>query len=242
MQCACAILSSVAFPALKYYSPLSYKRHDYQKKKLLSIQRVFWFSLQLLSETFLILRRNERDVINVYWSVCKVPVILVRFFLNRNFHDRLSKDTQIINFTKIRPVGAELFHADGRTDMMKVTVAFRNFAKASKVPVGTWQTVSFCVGWESNLCLISRNQSLSSCSRPGIKNHCLFQVKKFRVHSSRLCCTKYVVSSSFWKGMLWVPTDTVGLVIQLSIQKALLLREPLSLSAHSHAAVQLWCL
>ena len=36
---------------------------------LLKIKCVFCFSLQLLSETFLILRRNERDIIrNVYWS------------------------------------------------------------------------------------------------------------------------------------------------------------------------------
>jgi hypothetical protein len=33
---------------------------------------------------------------------------------------------------KIRPVGAELFHEDGRTDMTKLTVAFRNFANAPK--------------------------------------------------------------------------------------------------------------
>ena len=37
---------------------------------------------------------------------------------------------------KIRPVGAELFHADrrtdGQTDMTKLIVAFRNFANASK--------------------------------------------------------------------------------------------------------------
>jgi len=32
---------------------------------------------------------------------------------------------------KIRPVGAELFHADGRTDMTKLTAAFKNFANAS---------------------------------------------------------------------------------------------------------------
>jgi hypothetical protein len=31
---------------------------------------------------------------------------------------------------KIRPVGAELLHTDGRTDMMKLVVIFRNFAKA----------------------------------------------------------------------------------------------------------------
>jgi len=42
---------------------------------------------------------------------------------------------------KICPVGAELFHAgelfhaDGRTDVTKLIVAFRNFTKASKRPV-----------------------------------------------------------------------------------------------------------
>jgi hypothetical protein len=34
------------------------------------------------------------------------------------------------NFMKIRPVGAELLSGDGRTDMMKLTLAFRNFVKA----------------------------------------------------------------------------------------------------------------
>jgi hypothetical protein len=33
---------------------------------------------------------------------------------------------------KIRPVGAELFHADGRTDMTKLIVPFRNFVNAPK--------------------------------------------------------------------------------------------------------------
>jgi len=33
---------------------------------------------------------------------------------------------------KIHPVGAELFHADGQTDMTKLMVAFRNFANAPK--------------------------------------------------------------------------------------------------------------
>ena len=32
----------------------------------------------------------------------------------------------------IRPVGAELLHADRRTDIMKLIVAFRNFANAPK--------------------------------------------------------------------------------------------------------------
>jgi len=33
---------------------------------------------------------------------------------------------------KIRSVGAELFHSDGRTDMTKLKVAFRNSANAPK--------------------------------------------------------------------------------------------------------------
>ena len=32
----------------------------------------------------------------------------------------------------MRPVGAEMFHAGGRTDMTQLTVAFCNFANAPK--------------------------------------------------------------------------------------------------------------
>jgi hypothetical protein len=50
---------------------------------------------------------------NVHWSSCRVPVILVRFYWKLNFLDRISRNTQISNLMKIRPVGAE-FHVDGR--------------------------------------------------------------------------------------------------------------------------------
>jgi hypothetical protein len=43
-----------------------------------------------------------------------------------------SKNIGISSFMKFRPVGAELFHADGRTDMTKLIVASRNFANAPK--------------------------------------------------------------------------------------------------------------
>ena len=33
---------------------------------------------------------------------------------------------------KIRPVGAELFHTDGQTDITKLIIAFSNFANAPK--------------------------------------------------------------------------------------------------------------
>jgi hypothetical protein len=99
---------------------------------------VFRVSLQHLSETFFILRRRERDLIkNVHWSSCEVPFILFRAQRNLNFLYRFSKDRQILNLVKIRAVGAELFHADirtdGRTDRSKLIAAFRNFANAPKM-------------------------------------------------------------------------------------------------------------
>jgi len=51
---------------------------------------------------------------NVHWSSCKVPVILVRLYWKLNFFDRCSRNTQISNLMKIRPVGAEFFHVDGQ--------------------------------------------------------------------------------------------------------------------------------
>ena len=105
MQCACAVLPSVPCPALKRFFPtLSHKLHDFQrKKKPLNTKCVFWFSVQLLSQTFLILR--------IHWDVdvrsfpCKGPVIIVTFYWKLNFLGRFSKNTPISNLTKIRPVG-----------------------------------------------------------------------------------------------------------------------------------------
>jgi len=48
------------------------------------------------------------------------------------FSTYLRKITQISNFMKIRPVGAELCAMRERTDKTKLTVAFRNFMNAPK--------------------------------------------------------------------------------------------------------------
>ena len=105
----------------------------FEKKKYIdyTVKYVFWFSLQLVSETFLITRRTEGDI---HWTLCKVTAILVRFWWNLKFHDRLSKSTQISSIMKIRPVGAELFHTESRrTDVPKLMVASRNLMNAPKM-------------------------------------------------------------------------------------------------------------
>ena len=57
------MLSSVVCLDVPHLSTLSHKRHDFQKKKsLLYIKCVFRFSLQLLSEIFLIINNIQRHI------------------------------------------------------------------------------------------------------------------------------------------------------------------------------------
>jgi hypothetical protein len=62
----------------------------------------------------------------------KYPLFLSDYNKTWIFFGRFPKNAQTWNYMKICPVGAELFHADGRTDTTKLIVAFRNFAIAPK--------------------------------------------------------------------------------------------------------------
>jgi hypothetical protein len=52
--------------------------------------------------------------------------------MKHEFSRQFLEKYSIPNFTKIRPIGAELFHADRRTEMTKLIVSFRDFANAPK--------------------------------------------------------------------------------------------------------------
>jgi hypothetical protein len=70
-----------------------------EKKKFIYIKCLLRFSLQFLSETFLILMRSERDITrNVNRSSCKGPVVLVRFEQNLNFLHRFLKKSSNMKF------------------------------------------------------------------------------------------------------------------------------------------------
>ena len=91
------------------------------------ISQTAWFSKTLIEyeisvffvlncEIFLILWKiNWYTVMNINRYLNKVPVILVIFAWNLGFLNRFSKNSQMWNFIKSRPLGAEFFHADTDT-------------------------------------------------------------------------------------------------------------------------------
>jgi len=119
----------VACPALQYFPTISHQRHDFRKKTLLNIRCVLIF---YTISVWNISHSKKNSARYNHRSRHKVPIILVRFKWNSNFLDRFFKNNEMWNFMKVRPVGAELFHSGGRTDMTKLIVVFRNFANAPK--------------------------------------------------------------------------------------------------------------
>jgi len=100
---------------------------------LLNIKCVF--CAITLSETIPIFRRTGGDItINLHGFSCGVSCQVLMALLIFWTYSR--KIVTIPNSTKILPVGAELFHADGgaerETEMTKLIIAFRNFANAPK--------------------------------------------------------------------------------------------------------------
>ena len=131
MQSARAVLHCHLWPVWLYHIfPRNLINGRIFGRKKITEHKMWCFDFIRLSETLLILRRTQHDVIrNVSWSSCEVPVILVRFHETWIFSTVFLK-MRYQNFTEIRLVEGELFHAERHTT--KLTVAFGNFANAPK--------------------------------------------------------------------------------------------------------------
>ena len=110
------MLSSVSYPAAQYFTLYPIKGKIFYM--LLNITCIIWFFLQVWFEKFLILRRIQRETsTNVQRFIYKLPVILSDYTEPFIFSTDFKKNTEITNFIKIRPVAAEMFHADKRPDI-----------------------------------------------------------------------------------------------------------------------------
>jgi len=155
MQSKCAMLHCRLWPVQPYHIFPHYLINGMTfGKGLLNVKYVFWFSLQLFSGTFLILRRIQQNNMGIY---VEYPLFLSDFnetwiFLtfskstDTNFHENLS-------YNGVVPCRC----TDRWTGMVKLVVAFSIFAN---VPKKLYQVVlSYSNGgcivwkrkvWESN--------------------------------------------------------------------------------------------
>jgi hypothetical protein len=126
------VTSIVAPQSPLYFSTLSHKRCDFRGKELSNVKCVFLFSLQVLSKTFLIVRRIYRNVVkNVQVSKRKLPVIFARILMKFEFSRQIFEKVLNIKFHQNPCIGSQ-FVPCGRTDMTKLIVAFLNIANAPK--------------------------------------------------------------------------------------------------------------
>jgi len=69
----------------KFFHIIPKKRHNFQKKNLLRLRYMFWFPQQILSQTFLILRTNERGTIKKMYIGLRVKYPLFHVWFNETW-------------------------------------------------------------------------------------------------------------------------------------------------------------
>ena len=145
MQCACAIVASVAWPTMQYFPTLSHKRHDFRKIKVVEHKMCFdflynfylkHFSLQEeLSETW------TRGILVFMYSTSYSSAIL----MNIEFCWQIFEKYYHISWKSVQWKQSCSIRKDGRTDMTKLKVIFCNLANAAKKVLSqleTWTTTS----------------------------------------------------------------------------------------------------
>ena len=110
-----AILSSVACPAVQYFSTLSHKWHDFRKKVIENKMCAFTFST-IFSETFLILRKLSKIWSKKYAGLHVLyPIFLSELYGTWIFSTDFQKIHKYTISLESIQWDPELFHADGQT-------------------------------------------------------------------------------------------------------------------------------
>ena len=134
MQCACAILSSMACPAVHLFLYYLINGTIFGKKKVIEHKMcISIFSINL-SAIFLIKRRIDLGIIiNVYRSSCRVTLLLSQVNKTSIFWTDFRKKQSKITFRESPSIESRIFpcgRTDRRGDTKKLIVALRNFANA----------------------------------------------------------------------------------------------------------------
>ena len=94
MQCACAILSPVACPALQYFSTLSHKRHEFGKKKYwiqnISFDFLHNFCLNIYHSKKNWMRYDKKCILVFTWSTRYSCPILMKLELSGQIFEKSS--------------------------------------------------------------------------------------------------------------------------------------------------------
>ena len=78
-------------------------------------------------------KKTELDItINLHWSSCKYTRYSCQIFLKIIFFTDFRKKYSNIKFHENPSSGSRVFHADGRTDVTEIRIAFINFANACR--------------------------------------------------------------------------------------------------------------
>jgi hypothetical protein len=133
MQCACVLLTSVACPALQYFSTVPHKRHDFREKNVIECEMfVLIFSTTFFWNIF----HSKKN-----WAKYDQKCILVFTPSTRSSFQILMKleiSGQIFEKKKFSRKSIEWeprcsMRMDGQTDTVKLIVAFRNFRTLLKI-------------------------------------------------------------------------------------------------------------
>jgi hypothetical protein len=146
------ILSSVTCLALPYFSTLSHKRHEFRKEVIENKMRAFIFS----TTAVLNISYSKKNSVRYYHKCTQVFIHIVRYscqiliklefsrqifekYSNIKFHENPSSRRRVVLCRRTmrererETDGLTDGWTDRQTDMMKLIVAFRNFAKAPKI-------------------------------------------------------------------------------------------------------------